>query len=123
MIRFTPITRFLASAALLLNLAACATSQPTGAVSGGDRSGGVVRVSYEYPEFQQPDVSDEQAMKIALGRCAGWGYDDAEPIAGQTRQCSNMEGANCDLWTVTREYQCTARMARSPAILRGSRDY
>ena len=53
----------------------------------------MVRVSYEYPEFQQPDVSDAQAMKIALGRCTGWGYDDAEPIAGQIRQCSNMEGA------------------------------
>jgi len=105
--RITPTLRFLASAALLLNLAACATSQNWG-ISGGDRNGGVVRVSYEYPEFHQPDVSDAQAMKIALGRCSGWGYDDVEPIPGQTRQCSNMEGANCDLWTVTREYQCTS---------------
>jgi len=107
MIRITTALRFLASAALLLNLAACATSQKW-AVSGGDRSDGVVRLSYEYPEFQQADVSDTQAMKIALGRCAGWGYDDAKPVPGQTRQCSNMEGANCNLWTVTREYQCTA---------------
>jgi YecR-like lipoprotein len=107
MSRIAPTLRFLASAALLLNLAACATSQKW-AVSGGDRQGAVVRVSYEYPEFHQPDVSDDQAMKIALGRCAGWGYDQAEPIAGQTRQCSNMEGSNCDLWTVTREYQCSS---------------
>jgi hypothetical protein len=102
--------RFLASAALLLNLAACATSQKW-AVTGGDRSDGVVRVSYDYPEFQQPEVSDAQAMKIALGRCSGWGYEAARPIPGQTRQCSNMEGANCNLWTVTRKYQCTTQGA------------
>jgi len=106
MTRITPTVRILASAALLLNLVACATA-PKWGVSGGDRSGGVVRVSYEYPEFHQPTVSDTQAMKIALGRCSGWGYDDAKPIAGQIRQCSNMDGSNCDLWTVTREYQCT----------------
>jgi hypothetical protein len=100
-----PAFRFLAAAAVLLSLAACATSQKW-AVSGGDRTDGVVRISYEYPEFQQPEVSDEQAMKIALQRCEGWGYRGAEPIAGQLRQCSNMEGANCNLWTVTREYQC-----------------
>ena len=102
----TTSLKFLAAAALLLNLAACATSQKWG-ISGGDRTDGVVRISYEYPEFQQPEVSDAQAMKLALGRCEGWGFHDAEPIAGQIRQCSNMEGSNCNLWTVTREYQCT----------------
>ena len=107
MTRIAPTLQFFASAALLLNLAACATAQKW-AVSGGDRSGGVVRVSYEYPEFHQPAVSDEQAMKLALSRCSGWGYDKAEPIPGQTRQCSNMEDANCNLWTVTREYQCSS---------------
>lgn len=104
--RFTKTARFLVSAVMLLNMAACATSQKWG-ISGGDRNGGVVRVSYEYPEFHQPDVSDEQAMKIALGRCSGWGYDKVEALPGQTRQCSNMEAGNCDLWTVTREYQCS----------------
>lgn len=106
MTRITASLQFLAAAALLLSLAACATTSQW-AVSGGDRSDGLVRVSYEYPEFEQPAVSDEQAMKIALGRCAGWGFDDAEPIAGQIRQCRNMDGSNCNLWAVTREYQCT----------------
>jgi hypothetical protein len=110
MTRVTPVFRLLASAALLLSLGACATSQKW-AVTGGDRSDGVVKVSYEYPEFQQPDVTDAQAMKIALGRCSGWGYDEARPIPGQTRQCSNKEGANCNLWTVTREYQCSSQGA------------
>jgi len=107
MTRIKPSLQFLAAAALLLNLAACATSQKW-AVSGGNRSDGVVRISYEYPEFEQPTVSDEQALKLALGRCEGWGFDDAEPIAGQIRQCSNMDGSNCNFLTVTREYQCKA---------------
>jgi hypothetical protein len=99
---FSPI----AAAVLFLNLAACATTQKWN-VSGGDRSEGVVRVSYEYPEFEQPELSDEQAMKIATSRCNGWGYEDAEPIEGQIRRCGNMDGSNCNLWTVTREYRCT----------------
>ncbi|HEV7608332.1 MAG TPA: YecR family lipoprotein [Steroidobacteraceae bacterium] len=100
----------IAASVLLLNLAGCATAKHW-TLSGGDREGGVVRVSYEYPEFHQPDLSDEQAMKIATSRCNGWGYHDAEPIAGQIRQCSNMNGSNCDLWTVTREYQCTVDLS------------
>jgi hypothetical protein len=105
MIRTLRTFSLIASSVLLLNLAGCATSKQW-AVSGGDREEGVVRISYEYPEFHQPELSDEQAMKIATSRCNGWGFDDAEPIAGQIRQCSNMEGSNCDLWKVTREYQC-----------------
>ena len=30
----------------------------------------------------------------------------AEPKPGQVRQCANMDKGNCDLWTVTREFQC-----------------
>ena len=104
--RIKPTFRFLAAATLLLSLAACATSKQWN-VSGGNRDEGVVRLSYEYPEFKQPSLSDEQAIEIATSRCNGWGYDEAEPIAGQIRRCANMSGANCDLWTVTREYRCT----------------
>lgn len=96
----------LTAAALLLGLAGCATSSHWN-VSGGDRERGVVRLSYEYPEFHQPALSDAQALKTALGRCRGWGYDNAQAIEGQLRQCSNKDGSNCNLWMVTREYQCT----------------
>jgi hypothetical protein len=104
--RSTRASSLIAAAVLLLNLAACSTTRQWN-VTGGDRSAGVVRVSYEYPEFEQRKLSDEQAMQIATSRCNGWGYEDAEPIPGQIRQCGNMDGANCNLWTVTREYRCT----------------
>jgi hypothetical protein len=96
----------IASMVMLLNLAGCATSKQW-SVSGGDREAGLVRISYEYPEFKEPALSDKQAAEIAANRCDLWGFDDAEPIAGQIRQCSNMDDGNCDLWRVTREYQCS----------------
>ena len=101
----TPLKILLASA-LLLGLGACATTGKWSS-AGGSRETGVVRVSYEYPEYRQPDVSDTQAEKLALDRCNAWGYHEARPIAGQIRQCANMEDGNCNLWSVTREFQCT----------------
>ena len=106
MVKFSCTFPILAAAALLLSLGGCATT-PHWGVSGADREHGVVRLSYEYPEFHQPALSDEQALQAAVNRCNGWGYDKAEPIDGQLRQCSNMNGSNCNLWMVTREYQCT----------------
>ena len=90
---------------LLLSLTACATPQKW-SPAGGSRADGLVRLSYEYAEFHQPDMSDAEARAIALNRCNSWGYKEVEPLAGQVRQCSNMEGGNCNLWTVTRECQC-----------------
>ena len=90
----------------IAGLAGCASTEQWTA-AGGNREAGVVRVSYEYPEFQQPQMSESQARKLALSRCNAWGYRKAEPIAGQIRQCANMEDGNCDLWSVTREFQCS----------------
>jgi hypothetical protein len=90
---------------LALDLWGCASTKQW-SLSGGDRKSGVVRVSYEYPEFKQPSLNDAQALELAARRCNGWGYQDAEPIGGQIRQCSNKDDGNCDLWTVTRQYQC-----------------
>ncbi len=95
---------------LAIALAGCSTSKHW-IVSGGDRQAGLVRISYEYPEFKEPTLSERQAAELAANRCDLWGFDEAEPIAGQVRQCSNMDGTNCDLWRVTREYQCTRDVA------------
>src|SRR3954469_4500253 len=92
----------------LLTLAAltgCATPQKWSS-SGGNRERGLVRLSYEYSEYRQPSVSEAQAQSLALNRCNAWGFKKVEPIAGQVRECANMDDGNCDLWTVTREFQC-----------------
>jgi hypothetical protein len=95
----------LITALLLPGLTAC-TSTQTWASAGGNRQDGVVRLSYDYAEFHQPEMSDAEAKSLALNRCNAWGYREAEPIAGQVRQCANMDDGNCNLWTVTREFQC-----------------
>jgi YecR-like lipoprotein len=101
-------------------LAGCASTKHWSA-AGGNREEGVVRVSYEYPEFQQPQMSESQAQKLALSRCNSWGYRKAEPIAGQIRQCANMDDGNCDLWSVTREFQCSEGGERGSFASRLSR--
>jgi hypothetical protein len=91
----------------LMALGGCVSTKQWSA-SGGDREHGLVRVAYQYPEFKQPTLSDAQAEQLAESRCNAWGYKRAEPIAGQIRECSNKDDGNCDLWTVTREYQCSS---------------
>lgn len=93
------------AALIALSLAACASTDKWNA-AGGNRETGVVRLSYEYPEFRQPEMSDAEADTLALNRCHDWGYERMEPIAGQIRRCANMDDGNCNLWSVTREYQC-----------------
>lgn len=109
--------RLLALVAFSAAFAGCATSTHW-SENHSDKSLGVVRVSYEFPEFQEPSVSDDQATRIAVNRCEGWGYDDAQPIAGQLRQCSNMDNGDCDLWRVTREFQCTRSVAQASQLAR-----
>jgi hypothetical protein len=103
--------------ALTAAVAGCATGNHW-TVSDTDRQEGLVRVSYEYPEFEDPTPGEAAAVKLALQRCEGWGYDDAEPIAGQLRQCSNMDQGDCDLWKVTREFQCTREVAYADLLAR-----
>jgi len=104
--KFPASTRILVSCLPLLALGACASTQKW-SPSGGDRQQGVVRLSYEYPEFHQPSMSDAQAESAALSRCNTWGYRKVEPIEGQVRECTNTDNGNCNVWMVTREFQCT----------------
>ena len=102
------MTHFLTivTALALLGLTACASTQKWSS-AGGDREEGVVRLAYEYPESREAKLSEAQASKLALSRCNAWGYRKAEPIPGQVRRCTNTDDGNCDLWRVTREFQCS----------------
>ena len=102
---------------LLVALAGCATSKQW-SVSGAEKNEGLVRVSYEFPEAREPVVSENAAQELAEHRCEGWGYDEAEPIPGQLRQCSSRDDGSCSLWTVTREYQCTRDVAQANLVAR-----
>lgn len=107
-------------AILLVGLSACASTREWSA-AGGNRESGLVRVSYQYSEFHQPDVSDAQAMELAEHRCEAWGFKHAEPVAGLVRECSNKQGGDCDMWKVTREFQCRADEGDASYAVRLSR--
>lgn len=111
------LARLVLLIAATATFAGCATNKQW-AVSGGEKNEGLVRVSYEYQEYREPQVTEAAAQELAQHRCEGWGYDDAQPIAGQLRQCSNMDNGDCDLWTVTREYQCTREVAQASKLAR-----
>ena len=103
------MTRTLLRVALLIPafslLGACATSERW-SPAGGDREAGIVKVSYEHDGQVEPQPSEELADRMADNRCKTWGYRDAELIPGLLRSCTNEEGNRCELWKVTREYQC-----------------
>ena len=101
------------AAAMAALVAGCATTKDW-AATGGSRSDGVVRLSYELGEFEKPQLNEQQAIEIATQRCKTWGYSGAEAFGGVTRQCNQGGGfAGCSRWMITKEYQCTGTGAPS----------
>lgn len=92
--------------ALLAALAACATAK-TWTATGGSRSDGTVRLSYEYGLFEAPTIDENQGLTVAKQRCAIWGYSGAEAFGGVTTQCTAPSSSGCMTTLVTKEYQCT----------------
>lgn len=99
-----------------LFMAACAT-QPSWSPSSSNRELGVARVAYEHAKFEEPALSDAQAVQLAMNRCAAWGFSHAQMIPGELRECSVRNGDSCDIWKVTREFQCSSEgsLARAAA--------
>ena len=99
--------RIFTAIAVAAILTSCATTKDWSA-TGGSRSDGVVRLSYEVGEFEKPQLSETQAINLATQRCQTWGYSGAEAFGGVTRQCNQGGGfGGCSRWMVTKEYQCT----------------
>jgi hypothetical protein len=88
-------------------LAGCATVSHMEA-TGGSRSDGIVKLSFEAGMFDKVAIDEAAALETARRRCAVWGYTDADPFGGITRQCNAMSSYGCTRWFITREYQCTA---------------
>lgn len=92
-------------AALILTASGCATHKDWSA-TGGSKSDGTVELSYQVGLFEQAQVSEQQALGLAIKRCNAWGYTRAEAFGGVTKQCNNLSSSGCNSWLVTKEYQC-----------------
>ena len=86
-------------------LGGCATPMNYVA-TGGSRSDGTVKLSYQYGKFQQPVVDAQQGLDLAKSKCAAWGYTGAEPFGGEVRNCTAYNQYGCVQFLVTAEYQC-----------------
>jgi hypothetical protein len=95
---------------VFLAMAACA-SAPQWNPSNSSRDLAVARVAYEYASTHEPALSDLKALELAQNRCNTWGYTKAEMIPGELRDCSVKEEGSCELWKITREYQCSGDSA------------
>jgi len=74
--------------------------------TGGSRSDGVVRLSYEYGAMQVPHVNDERATQLAQQKCGNWGYTGAEAFGAVQRTCVSGDAYGCNRYRATMEFQC-----------------
>jgi hypothetical protein len=100
-------------------LAGCATVSQMEA-TGGSRSDGIVKLSFEYGMFDKVALDQSAGLVKARQRCAVWGYTDADPFGGIVRQCQAMSGYGCTHWFATVEYQCTMGGGAAPALTQAS---
>ena len=91
--------------ATFVMLVGCATTKQYGA-TGGSRSDGTVKLSYQYGQFEKPVVNPQQAVEIARSKCSAWGYDNAEAFGTEVSNCTASNQYGCVQWLVTAEFQC-----------------
>lgn len=93
----------IASAILFSGCAVKKVPQPTS----GSKADGTVELSYQYGQFEQPQVNWNQAKKKALKRCKAWGYGGVEAFGGVTEECQAFDSyGSCVRQFVTKTYQC-----------------
>lgn len=93
---------------LTVFLSGCAT-QKDWVATGGSRSDGIVKLSFEEASLERAELNEQQGIDMAKKRCLSWGYSGAEAFGGVTRTCNLANGYGCLQWFVTKEYQCTGK--------------
>ena len=96
--------------AVAMLVSACASNK-TPVPTGGSRSDGTIRMSYEVGMFEEPVVDWSAAARTAGDRCKAWGYQRAEAFGGQTQQCQAYNGyGNCLRAVISIDYQCIGNL-------------
>lgn len=78
--------------------------------TGGSRADATIKLSHHYGFGSQIQVTEQQAIDLAVRRCAIWGYSGAEAFGGEITTCNQMDRyLGCIDGIVTKEYQCTGQ--------------
>lgn len=97
-----------ALALITLTTTGCAV-QKTWVPVGGSKSDGIVRLAYEYGQFEQPQLTPGQGEALAAQRCKVWGYTGAESFGAAMQDCLMSNQYGCIKWRVFMEHQCTGK--------------
>jgi len=97
----------LAAVVLATLLSTGCAVQKDWSATGGSKSDGTIKLSYQVGMFEAAEVSEEQGINLATKRCSAWGYTNAEAFGGSTQVCTSPSSSGCNIWLVTKEYQCT----------------
>jgi len=82
--------------------------------TGGSRGDGTVKLSVQYG-YAVPQLNENQALSLAVQRCAAWGYTGAEAFGGTTSVCNQFDKyLGCIDNILTKEYQCTTEKNAVP---------
>ena len=73
---------------------------------------GIVRLTYEYRKFENPQLDERGGVELAKERCRDWGFPAQAQRKGEQRRCLNGEEASCSRWLVIREYRCAQDLTR-----------
>jgi hypothetical protein len=103
--------KFVMLTIIVLGIVGCTTTKNWSA-TGGSRSDGVIKLSYEQGMFENVQVSRQQEIELAKRRCSAWGYNNAEAFGGITKVCNEPSSSGCSLWLITKEYQCLGSLEK-----------
>ena len=98
------MTRLVPVLAALAAIAGC-TTYKMWTESDSDQQQGMVKLSYQYRSFENPQPDERAAIQSARERCRDWGFKDASRKA-EERTCVDGQKNDCSKWQVTREYTC-----------------
>ncbi|HEY4435515.1 MAG TPA: YecR family lipoprotein [Lelliottia sp.] len=92
-------------AGLVLLLAGCTVTRQA-QVSNADATGGVVRLDYGQPIFQNARYDDYVTNGTATRECQSMGFATASFYGQPIKTCSLFSGSVCLNQTVTIQYKC-----------------
>lgn len=95
-------------------LVGCVTVNKDLVATGGSRADGTVDLSYEQSAIETVKLDPSKGVITARERCVAWGYKDAAPFGGETRQCQVATQYGCSQWLATIRYQCLGDVATVP---------
>ena len=104
----TRIKRLIFTSVIAATLSGC-TSMKTMEATGGSLADGIIELSYTRTPSETSLFDEQDALKTASKRCKAWGFKKADAFSGEQTRCQDKMGSRCDVYSVTKKYQCVGK--------------